>query len=216
MGLDGKRFTALWKRLGAIDHGTPVFAKIERAYDEPHRAYHTARHIEACLRLFDDDEIRREAKNADEVEAALWFHDVIYDVRGADNEEASAQLALAAMHDAKIDFARADRIAKMIRATKAHVSTDPDTALVIDIDLSILGESPALFARYDAEISREFDWLPKDVFQSARHAALEKFLQRERIFSHEPLRRRFESAARANLARALERLGPSDDGFDRL
>ena len=216
MSLSQKRFTELWKRLGAIDDGSSVFATIEKAYAEPHRAYHTGSHIEACLRLLDDDEIRAEAKNADEVEAALWFHDAIYDVRGADNEEQSAQLALKTMHDARIDHARANRVAKMIRATKAHVSDDPDTALVIDIDLSILGESQSIFERYDADISREFNWLPKDLFQSARDAALEKFLTRERIFVHEPFARRFEPGARANLARALERLGPGDEEFDKL
>jgi len=42
-------------------------------YSEPHRAYHTAQHLEACADLF--TRARALAQDPGAVQLALWFHD---------------------------------------------------------------------------------------------------------------------------------------------
>ena len=76
----------------------PVRAELVRAYAAPDRHYHDLRHIEALLGLADayaDAIVDRDA-----VEAAIWFHDAIYDTRRNDNEARSAELAIARLVDA--------------------------------------------------------------------------------------------------------------------
>ena len=56
-----------------------------------HRAYHTLRHIEACLAWMRDAPLEDDDRIA--AEFAIWFHDAVYDTRASDNEERSADLA---------------------------------------------------------------------------------------------------------------------------
>src|SRR5438105_3827006 len=127
-------------------------AELMRAYQAPDRHYHDLRHVETLLGLARQ---HRAALNDHEaVEAAIWFHDAVYDARRSDNEEKSAQLALAQLSGLAADD-RLDRIATMIRATAGHVlprfadpSAENDCALFIDMDLAILGSTPEGFAAY--------------------------------------------------------------------
>jgi predicted metal-dependent HD superfamily phosphohydrolase len=98
----------------------------------------------------------------------------------------------------------------MILAT-AH-SAEPDSAdeaLLLDIDLSVLGADPDVFDAYDSAIRKEYEWVPEPDYRKARARVLESFLQRERIYRTWPYRERYESAARKNLSRALARLAAS-------
>src|SRR5882757_4596571 len=92
----------------------PVRAELIRAYGAPDRHYHGLAHIEALLALAQQhaDAIA----DRDAVDAAIWFHDAIYDTRRKDNEEASAQLAAARLAGTTSEE-RIARIAAMIRAT---------------------------------------------------------------------------------------------------
>jgi predicted metal-dependent HD superfamily phosphohydrolase len=64
------------------------FEKIEAAYGEPARAYHTMAHIIACLDTF--VAARHLATAPERIELAIWFHDIVYDTRRGDNEDRSA------------------------------------------------------------------------------------------------------------------------------
>lgn len=205
--LSRDRFDELWRALGAHSPGGDAYQNLRTAYDEPHRAYHTASHVVACLRLLDDDAIRALAMNASEVEAALWFHDAIYLPHRSDNEEASARLAEDCLGMAGVERARIARIASYIRATKTHTADTEDGQLVIDIDLSILGEAPEVFARFEAEIRREYAAVSDPDYAAGRTAVLRRFLERPNIYGAPLLRDRYEARARANLARAIANLG---------
>src|SRR5690242_14027091 len=79
---------------------------LARRYSEPHRRYHTLAHVEELLALLRDFELQ----DRDSVEAAVWFHDAIYDTRATDNEARSAELAATAlreMNHQNIDAVRA-------------------------------------------------------------------------------------------------------------
>ncbi|TIU46557.1 MAG: hypothetical protein E5W19_25905, partial [Mesorhizobium sp.] len=60
-------------------------------YHAAGRHYHNLAHIEAMLTLAGD--YRTLLDDPEAVEAAIWFHDAIYDSRAKDNEAQSAALA---------------------------------------------------------------------------------------------------------------------------
>jgi predicted metal-dependent HD superfamily phosphohydrolase len=188
----------------------PVLAELICAYTAPCRHYHDLRHIEALLGLTDPcaDLITDRAA----VEAAIWFHDAIYDTRCRDNEERSAALAVARLAGTTEDD-RIARIAAMIRATAGHAVPDfadaaarRDCALFLDMDLAILGSPPAEFDAYEAAVRREYDWVLDPQWQLGRRAVLAQFLGRPAIYATGHFRARHEAAARRNLARAIARL----------
>jgi predicted metal-dependent HD superfamily phosphohydrolase len=188
----------------------PLRAELICAYTAAGRHYHDLRHIEALLALADgcaDLIADREA-----VEAAIWFHDAIYDTRCHDNEARSAALAVARLAG-RTQADRIARIAAMIRATASHALPDfadaaatSDCALFLDMDLAILGSPPAEFDAYDAAVRREYDWVPEAQWKPGRRAVLAQFLARPAIYATRRLRASHEAAARGNLARAIARL----------
>jgi len=205
--LPSVRFFDLWTTLGASGYGADALGRLRAAYDEPHRAYHTAAHISACLRLLDDAEVKAEAVHLPEVEAAIWFHDAVYDTHARDNEERSAQMAEETLGAAGVAADVVARIAAHVRATKAHEPDSADGQLVIDVDLSILGEAPEVFARFEEEIRREYAWVEEAAYVAGRAAVLRSFTARPSIYGTPLFRARYEARARMNLAASLERLG---------
>ncbi len=204
--LNASRFAVLWHRLGATTDPGPVYTALAAACVEPHRAYHTAAHLDDCLAEF--DAARALAVRPDEVEVALWFHDAVYDPRAADNEERSAAWAADALTAAGVAPEITARVRELILATKhAAVPTDPDARLLVDIDLAILGRPAEVFDAYDRAIRVEYQWVPEDQYRAGRARILRGFLARPRIYQTEQFHERLEAAARANLARAIARLG---------
>jgi len=81
-----------------------------------------------------------------------------------------------------------------------------DTALVADIDLSILGAPAAEYDAYRAAIRREFAFATDEQFVLGRSAFLHRMLDKDRIFATPHFRAEMEDCARQNLTRELERL----------
>lgn len=204
--LDQRRWLKLWERLGAEGSGHSIFAHLTAVYGEPGRAYHTARHIRDCLAQLDS--ARATARRPDEVEAALWFHDAVYLPGGSDNEDRSAALAEAALLACDVPREVAQRIAQLILATRhLTLSDDPDTQLLCDIDLSILGRERAVFDEFERCIRQEYDWVPEAIYRTSRTEILAGFLRRRFIYQTDVFRDRYETQARANLGRVIATLG---------
>jgi predicted metal-dependent HD superfamily phosphohydrolase len=203
--LDAERWTALWQGLGAHGDGLAVFNLLAGAYAEPTRAYHTAKHIEECLALFDAS--RMLARRPDEVEAAIWFHDAVYEADRADNEDQSAELARTSLCEAAVDPERAERVAALVLATR-HETTpqEPDAALLCDIDLSILGRPREVFDLFERQIRQEYASVPEQVYRRRRSVILRGFLNRPSIYQTAWFRERYENRARENLERVLTML----------
>jgi len=189
----------------------PVRGELVCAYGTPERHYHGLRHIEALLGLAAThaDAIA----DRDAVEAAIWFHDAIYDTRRHDNEEQSAGLAVARLAGTAAQN-RIVRIAAMIRATAGHrvpefadAGAARDCALFLDMDLAILGGTAAEFEAYEDAVRREYDWVSEPQWQAGRRAVLAGFLARPAIYATARFRASHEAAAQRNLAHALARLG---------
>jgi predicted metal-dependent HD superfamily phosphohydrolase len=191
----------------------PVRAELISAYTAPDRHYHDLHHIEALLGLA--DACASAITDRDVVEAAIWFHDAIYDTRRSDNEERSATLAMARLAGTA-DEGRIVRIAAMIRATAGHAIPDfadaaagRDCALFLDMDLAILGSPAADFDAYEAAVRREYGWVREPQWKLGRRAVLAQFLARPAIYATARFRASHEAAARRNLARAIARLDRS-------
>jgi predicted metal-dependent HD superfamily phosphohydrolase len=205
--LPSVRFVELLRALGSRGHGRDAFLSLRAAYDEPHRAYHTSRHLGACLRLLDDPEVSALAERPAEVEAAIWWHDAIYDTHARDNEERSAALAERQLGEAGVDAAVVARVASHVRATRDHLAPSADGRLVVDVDLSILGAPPDEFARFEREVRREYAWVDDAAYAGGRAAVLRSFAARPALYGNQLFRDRYETRARANVAASIEALG---------
>jgi predicted metal-dependent HD superfamily phosphohydrolase len=199
------RFGQLWHGLGAAGDSDEVFRRVAAAYAEPWRAYHTMDHILDCLARL--DEATTVPGYGVEAEAALWFHDVVYDTHRMDNEARSADCAARVLADGGVPHAVSVRVRNLILTT-AHTAPPQDAAgcLVSDIDLSMLGRPPGEFNEYERRIRREYDWVPELDFRRERTRILRALLERPHIYFTEHFRARYEARARDNLERALARL----------
>ncbi len=201
-----KTWIDMWNGLGASDDGMGHFDWLCSLYAEPHRRYHTMRHVAHCLREFDI--VRCLCARPYVVQCALFFHDAVYDTQATDNEERSAELASSVLRDANVASDVRVQVERLILAT-AHTEADlvrADEQLIVDVDLAILGQQPDDFDRYEHQIRAEYAWVPEDVFRVRRADILRHFLDKTRIYHSEALFARYEKQARMNLAVSLDRL----------
>lgn len=159
---------------------------LRRRYAEPHRHYHTQQHIDALLAELRITPVP--VHKPDVVEAAIWFHDAIYDTHRQDNEARSAELATSQLRDAGWAADSIASVEKLILATADHTSAaaalheEPDAALFLDLDLSILGAFPPRYDAYAKAIRLEFDWVPEADYRAGRLRVLTRFLAQSRMF----------------------------------
>ncbi len=179
-------------------------------YGAPGRHYHGLAHIKALLALM--EEYRDQLADPQAVEAAVWFHDAIYDSRRSDNEAASATLAADRL-SSRTAPARLSRIVAMIEATASHVLPDlgdeaatRDAAFFLDMDLSILGAPRDTFDFYEAAVRREYGWVDDEAWAVGRAAVLRKFIERPQVFHTKAFGQRYEAVARENIERSIAAL----------
>jgi predicted metal-dependent HD superfamily phosphohydrolase len=182
-----------------------VYDDLAEAYAEPSRHYHDQSHISECLQQL--ERFRHVAARPHEIAIAIWFHDAVYDTRRDDNEEESAAWAHRYLSAEGVDAGAVGRITDMIIGTKTHVVAGLDAALMVDIDLGILGAPSAAFERYDVAIRREYAWVPEEQYLAGRRAVLQGFADRDRIYTTPELHGHYEERARENLFRKLRELG---------
>jgi predicted metal-dependent HD superfamily phosphohydrolase len=199
------RWEHLWQKLHTETVPQEIFGKLVEAYTSPDRFYHNLTHIEDCLFLF--DQTQSLALHPEEVELAIWFHDVIYDSRRDDNEERSAEWVRKVIRQAGLPGDIDGRVSQAILATRHTLEvTDPDAQLMVDVDLSILGREQDEFWQYEENIRKEYAWVPDPLFRRRRIEILSRFLERPQLYYHQQFKARFEERARDNLRRAIARL----------
>jgi predicted metal-dependent HD superfamily phosphohydrolase len=186
-------------------------------YIEPHRRYHTTKHLLRVLtmidQLADDHDIFL-------VLLAAWFHDAVYAIPPGQvsNEEASARLALRELSRVGLEQEDLNQIARLVRLTETHLPgpRDPEGELLCDADLAILASDPADYADYAAAIREEYAQVSEEEFLSGRLALLTELSERE-IF-RTAKGRQLSDAARTNLGAEMvalrERLGIAVEGSD--
>jgi predicted metal-dependent HD superfamily phosphohydrolase len=203
----------------AADIGTgaaadEAFRALVARHAEPHRRYHTARHVAHVLRS-----VQRLAEPAGVAEAAArtvrlaaWYHDAIYDPRAAatQNERASAALARRALAPLGEPEAVVAEVERLVLLTACHepAADDRTGQLLVDADLDVLAAEPAAYDAYRRGVRTEYAHVENDAWRAGRAAFLRGMIERPRLFvlDVEPDR---EQRARANLAAELADLGGS-------
>jgi len=205
--LDRARFAANWRAVGANHDNASAW--LADRYAEEHRAYHDAEHIAESLAWF--DRVRDLAERPPELEVALFFHDAIYEPLASDNEARSAEKLRQFGQEAGVPAEAVERIAGLIESTATHDARTGDAALLCDIDLAILGASPARYARYEREVRREYAAINEASYRKGRVQVLRGFLERVEIYRTPRLAARLEVQARDNLSSALSALEQSEE-----
>ncbi|HET9654609.1 MAG TPA: hypothetical protein VFP72_04605 [Kineosporiaceae bacterium] len=194
--------------VGAAGARAPA-ADVERAgsallarWREPHRHYHDAEHLAEVLDAV--DLLAALAADPTAVRLAAWFHDAVYQARPGADEEASAVLAHQVLTGLGVPADRVDRVVRLVRLTAGHDPDDGDTdaAVLCDADLSILGAGPDRYQRYRLAVRAEYAQVPDPDFRTGRAAVLQALADGQ-LYRTGPARRRWEAAARANLAAEL-------------
>lgn len=179
--------------------------KLLRAWGGWGRHYHTVAHLEACLRelVF----ARELAEQPAEVEVALWYHDAVYRTFRKDNEKQSADWAAEFLSENGAKPEVVERVRSLVMAT-AHLDGEAtgDAALVVDIDLMILGTAAPVYDEFEKNVRKEYWWVPARRYAAARTNILRTFLARPVIFNTGRFRERYEANARINLQRAIDAL----------
>jgi predicted metal-dependent HD superfamily phosphohydrolase len=195
-------FLEAWRGVGAQDDGSACLAALRAGWREPQRHYHSLQHLSECLDLLRAHRVH--AQRPDELVLALWFHDAIYDPRGKDNEQRSADWSTRALSEARADPAAIARIHSLVLDTAHAAEPAPgDPSLLVDIDLAILGAVPERFAQYERQVRAEYAWVPGFLYRYKRRQLLREFAVREPLYRTPVLRARLEAQARVNLARAI-------------
>ena len=177
-------------------------------YAEPHRAYHGQAHIDAMLNGLHALGPAIHAPNI--AELAIWYHDAVYDPARSDNEARSAALLRAEMAGLA-DPALVSAAALIVEATASHDlppgltgAAQDDCALVLDLDMAVLGAPEAEYDAYERGIAAEYVPLHGAAkFRAGRAAFLRGALQRPTLFHTDRFRRELDARARYNLRRAL-------------
>jgi len=186
-----------------------VFERARAAYESPPRQYHNWRHVEACVAQISSFT----CEHPRTIFLALVFHDAIYIAGRSDNETRSAEVARSVLEaDNSVSPADLGVIEAMINATSNHLAhantTDRDLAVMLDIDLAILGASHSDYARYAQAIHDEY--VPSATtdarFRVGRMQFLERALASPTLFITPEAAERWDAGARENVAWEMEQL----------
>lgn len=189
-------------------------ASLTTLYGQPQRFYHTLAHVHQLLREIETLSV--DPKTKDILEIAAWFHDAVYDPfapRGK-NEEDSYNLL---MYTPLGNLTGKLCAGYCIRATKDHVvtaETTPENQEIVrtflDLDLSILGKPPEVYADYAQNIRLEYvlndRFITEEQYTKGRMAFLITMLARERIYQTSHFFDKFEVQARKNMQEELDDL----------
>ena len=198
------RFTRLWRRClvaGVKSDPKAVWHALAAHYAEPHRRYHNQRHLAHCLEQL--DLASGLVERPEEVEMAIWFHDVVNEPGRPDNEALSAAL----FHDLAGDVMAegfVSAVSDLILVTTHEYSpTDLDRQFICDIDFSSFGCPWDCYLRDTTALQAEFPGPDEDYFRG-KSAFLQGLLRRPKIFMTDFFNDRYERRARENIRRLLD------------
>ena len=179
--------------------------ELKDAYTHKNRYYHNLDHLENMFREFSTcfhllDEFKA-------FQFAIFYHDIIYNVKKKDNEEKSAELANAQLWELKVSHEIIDNVVDLIVATKSHErSEEAAINLFVDVDMSILGYDWEIYEEYAQNVRKEYKIYPDILYKKGRREVLKHFLQMDTIFKTEMYQTKYEKPARENILRELEQL----------
>jgi predicted metal-dependent HD superfamily phosphohydrolase len=174
---------------------------IHTQYSEPHRHYHTLKHLEHLYK-----ELEMVALNP-VLEFAIFYHDIIYDVSKQDNEEQSAIYAQKRLKALMLPEELIEDITQLILLSKSHNITPIENAkLFLDADISILGASPSAYEQYTQKIRKEYRIYDDATYKSGRTNVLANFLEKPRLYQSDYFYHQYEAQARNNIVKEYAHL----------
>ncbi len=197
-----RQWLSLSRTLGLGEKSQEVGRELIKCYEQPHRCYHNLQHLDECL-----EQARAHsdlALDLPAVEVAIFFHDAVYVIGDADNEQRSADMARKTLMDLGLRTATVAQIAKMVLAT-THKFEPPlgDARLVCDCDLAILASPRPRYDEYARQIEAEAG-LPPVEFRPRRAQFLRVMLEKPTIFWTPQCRAELEGQARANMQNEVQ------------
>jgi predicted metal-dependent HD superfamily phosphohydrolase len=198
------RWGGLCQRLN-ISNSQQFFNDINDHYSESHRHYHTLGHVNNCFKEF--DLVKPLLDNPEAVELAIWFHDIIYDIGGKDNEERSAEMAVKFCQKNKLSENFTKEVKNHILATGNHTLSDNlDTNYLIDIDMSILGQPIEKMYEYEEQIYQEYSNIyTKKEYVIGRFGFLTS-LKDHNVYKTDYFRDKYEQPCHDNVPMIIENL----------
>ncbi|MBP9669413.1 MAG: N-methyl-D-aspartate receptor NMDAR2C subunit [Candidatus Pacebacteria bacterium] len=207
--MNGRNF--LQNRWFGLFDRTPAseaaYQRVVGRYKANRLAYHNLAHLYFCFTAL--EQYSYMADDHTVVQAAIWYHDVIYDPKRSDNEAQSAAMAAEDLPHLRIQGEPIDAqvVQGLILATKHTSAPEGKNArLLVDIDLAILGTDDRKYQRYARAIRSEYSWVSEDDYRKGRAKVLQSFLDRTFIFSTEPFQAQYEARARCNLQNEIMEL----------
>lgn len=192
-----------WRHLGN---------ELSARWNEEHRRYHNAQHLEDVLLALDHLALRDEDVSI-EMTLAAWFHDAIYTGNPGEDEIASAQLAASALGYLNLEPGFIHRIIALIRATQPgskHSVIAPQVNAFLDADIAIFAAPASRYDDYATSVREEYADVPTAEFRRARSVILESYLSRDVIYSTQVGQSLWEDRARENLDRETRLLRSCD------
>lgn len=182
------------------------FNSILTHYSESHRYYHNLDHVQTLLVFI--EEYNHLVQDLENLQLAVFFHDIIYDVQRGDNEERSALVATQFLEQTSYPPEKIARVSEYIRATKSHQNPNNDSDLdcFLDFDLFILSGPERMYQAYAKNIRKEYGIYPDAVYVPGRKKILQHFLDQPSIYKTAGFRERFDTVAKENIQRELEKL----------
>lgn len=180
--------------------------RIIKRYSAPGRHYHNTSHLSDLICL--QQQYAPLIVDNDSLLYAIYFHDIVYKVTRSDNEERSAQEAVAFLNRIGYPDDKQQKVFTFIAATQKHVNPlgDPDLDYLLDFDLHILGSTPPQYDAYTKQIRKEYSLYPSFMYKRGRKKVLQHFLSQASIYKTAAFREKYEKKARENMERELELL----------
>lgn len=192
----------------ALLPGTPgLLGDLLGRWGEPHRRYHDVRHLAQCLTAL--GQLGAGPASHRPVLLAAWFHDAVHNGQPGRDEQASAALAAREL-DRWLPAAEVAEVVRLVLLTIGHDPEPDDTAwaLLVDADLSVLGQNRGRYHVYLRDIRAEYLQYSDADFTAGRLAVVRGLLDRPTLFHTERGRELWLDAARRNLSEEATRLQP--------
>lgn len=146
--------------------------KFIEAYSQPHRYYHTWKHIESMLMDLIDSSYSIENNFIDDrLIIATVYHDFVYDPKLSNNEEKS-------MNEFMKDWKGSDEdgkiIASLILDTRTHIASSDLSQKFIELDLNIFTKSLSQILEYNNQIFKEYQFVDWSKYYNGRLDVLNK------------------------------------------
>lgn len=190
-----------------------TMSQLSTLYTQPHRHYHNMNHINDSLVELENvpsDLLKiRQYHFHDRtlIEAAIWYHDAVYNPYSKRNEIESAALLPAISFTSKPGTSFSELVRDIILATAKHTITQdglPFAAQVmLDIDLAGFGKDWYVYSQNGDNIRKEYYNTQDTEFFQGRLKFLETINARESLYYTDYFRDKYHEKSKVNLAQDI-------------